>query len=643
VPIAGLRQPVTLAGGVCPSMVPRTHWRQVLAALHAQGLPAVDVWVPWAAHAPAPGRHDFTGDRDLGAFLDLVADAGLRASLRIGPVVHHDLALAGLPRWVVAEPGHQARTAHDTPAWWPSPPQAWPLPSAASAGYLAAVGTWYAALAEVVLPRQATLSALAVDHHGALLHRTGAYDLDYHPDALAWWREDEGDLAPPRRWDPADAERCVRWVRFKERYAARGLAALVARLGAAGLGHLPRWQVVVGAPWSTDLAGQSAALGGPLAIELSAPRAGLGQARRRVGHAVAASGHGALAAIELGRGLLLPPVDRGDDPERPRDLALIALAGGVRGLVLASAVERARHAGAPIDRRGQAGADAAWLGVLARALATLGPLQRRPSLAVVLGRADERFGRAAAPLDPVAPVLAELIGLGPLAAGELHGDDGARRYRRWLVVLEDALELAGVDYELVDERAVVARIASADAGHAFAGVRALIVPSVGRLDRALAGALRTLAAGKRPRLVVGPDAATQDELGQPLAADALPERLARLRPESLDDLAGLAADLAAVAGVSGDGPWHLPATARAAGLRLDRLYPAGAAASDADPPRLLVLAAGPRPHTTQLTLGPGCGVRDLWTGERPPVHAGQIRLSLPAHGVQALVVEPGPS
>ncbi|HMW48680.1 MAG TPA: hypothetical protein PKC70_10310, partial [Cellvibrionaceae bacterium] len=67
--------------------------------------------------------------------------------------------------------------------------------------------------------------ALAVDHHGGAAYRGGAFDLDYHPDALAWWREHD-EREAPTRWAADDAERCVAWVQWKELYLARGMGEL---------------------------------------------------------------------------------------------------------------------------------------------------------------------------------------------------------------------------------------------------------------------------------------------------------------------------------------------------------------------------------------------------------------------------------
>ncbi|MEV5934249.1 beta-galactosidase [Streptomyces sp. NPDC052079] len=84
-------------------------WRDVLQKLRAHGHNAVTVPVPWNVHSPAPGRHDFTGVRDLNLFLDMAAEERLYVILRPGPYLGADVDAGGLPAWLTAVDG-TART-----------------------------------------------------------------------------------------------------------------------------------------------------------------------------------------------------------------------------------------------------------------------------------------------------------------------------------------------------------------------------------------------------------------------------------------------------------------------------------------------------------------------------------------------------
>ncbi len=86
-------------------------WRDVLQRMRAHGYNAVSVPVPWNHHCPAPGRHDFTGVRDLDLLLRTAAEERLYVVLRPGPyLAGDDVDAGGLPGWLTAVEG-RARTA----------------------------------------------------------------------------------------------------------------------------------------------------------------------------------------------------------------------------------------------------------------------------------------------------------------------------------------------------------------------------------------------------------------------------------------------------------------------------------------------------------------------------------------------------
>ena len=146
----GTRTLPFFAGAMHYWRVPRGRWPLCLRAMHDQGFTIVETYVPWRVHQPVhdePAKLD-----DLAAFLEAAQAAGLSVVLRPGPHVNAELTSFGIPDWVLGEAACQARTAHDTPAWLPVPPRAFPIPSYASAAFHAHVRAWYAAVAEVVKP-----------------------------------------------------------------------------------------------------------------------------------------------------------------------------------------------------------------------------------------------------------------------------------------------------------------------------------------------------------------------------------------------------------------------------------------------------------------------------------------------------------
>jgi beta-galactosidase len=516
--------------------------------------------------------------------------------------------------------------------WLPSPPRAWPVPSYASHGFRARVHAWYAALAEVVAPYLAPAGpvvAIGVDNEAQMFFRLGAYDHDYHPDAIAEWRYVSGlSGEPPRAWLPADAARCISWIRYKDQYVAHALGAFARSLDDVGLGRIARFHnLPAGHPGLHDLRGIQRAIAGPVGIDAYTRRDRFRELR---GCALAAVGNASPVPIAFESGVgyaaWLAPLDAGDDPHRERDQLLTLLAAGIRGFNLYMAVERDRFYGAAIDRTGAPEPHAAWVRALTGALAEVDwpALRRRAAIAVVDTRADARFGHASCVLDPMTPVIGEALGLGPGGAAELGGDRAAVVQRRWHAALARALDLARVPYVVVDESA------SEDE---LAGYRAVIVPTQDRIDRGLAHALRGLAEHKRAIVVIGPGTPGHDELGQPLA-DALPRRVGRLKAGSLDDLPGLAADLAALAAEPSDA-WQIE--------RPDEVH----AYAHADPGgvvRVVFVASDvPRSVTAVLLVDDQTRtLRDPFSHERIPATTGRASIALPPRGVRMLIVERAP-
>ncbi|XP_044888360.1 beta-galactosidase-1-like protein isoform X3 [Mauremys mutica] len=93
-----------ISGSIHYARVPRPAWRDRLLKMYMSGLSAVQVYVPWNYHEPLPGVYDFSGDRDLGHFLDLTAELGLLVILRPGPYICAEWEMGGLPAWLLWKP-----------------------------------------------------------------------------------------------------------------------------------------------------------------------------------------------------------------------------------------------------------------------------------------------------------------------------------------------------------------------------------------------------------------------------------------------------------------------------------------------------------------------------------------------------------
>ncbi|XP_037999109.1 beta-galactosidase-1-like protein isoform X2 [Motacilla alba alba] len=122
-----------ISGSIHYARVPRPAWRDRLLKMYMSGLSTVQVYVPWNYHETLPGVYDFTGNRDVEAFLDLTAELGLLVILRPGPYICAEWEMGGLPAWLLWKPDIVLRTSN--PA------------------YLAAVDSWLHVLLPKIKPR----------------------------------------------------------------------------------------------------------------------------------------------------------------------------------------------------------------------------------------------------------------------------------------------------------------------------------------------------------------------------------------------------------------------------------------------------------------------------------------------------------
>ena len=80
---------------------PHQYWEEQLLKMKAAGVEVVSTYVIWQHHEDKPGQFDFSGDRDLRAFVELCKKHGLYVYLRPGPWAHAEVRFGGLPDWVV--------------------------------------------------------------------------------------------------------------------------------------------------------------------------------------------------------------------------------------------------------------------------------------------------------------------------------------------------------------------------------------------------------------------------------------------------------------------------------------------------------------------------------------------------------------
>ncbi|MDR6625815.1 beta-galactosidase [Caulobacter segnis] len=91
--------------------IPRAYWRDRLQKAKAMGLNTITTYAFWNAHEPRPGVYDFTGQKDLAAFIRAAQAEGLDVILRPGPYVCSEWELGGYPSWLLKDRGVLLRSS----------------------------------------------------------------------------------------------------------------------------------------------------------------------------------------------------------------------------------------------------------------------------------------------------------------------------------------------------------------------------------------------------------------------------------------------------------------------------------------------------------------------------------------------------
>lgn len=91
------------------SRYPESEWREELLKMKAGGIDIVSTYVFWIHHEEVEGQFDWSGRRNLRAFVQQCSDVGLKMIIRCGPWDHGEVRNGGFPDWLLAK-GWQVRT-----------------------------------------------------------------------------------------------------------------------------------------------------------------------------------------------------------------------------------------------------------------------------------------------------------------------------------------------------------------------------------------------------------------------------------------------------------------------------------------------------------------------------------------------------
>ena len=132
-----------------------SQWKKRLELMKDFGLTAIQTYCPWNLHEPKEGVFDFSGILDLGKFIDLCQEVGLKVMLRPAPFICAEWDFGGVPSWV----------AHDRDV----------LLRSLDERYINAVDGYYKEMCKVIVPRLSTnggpILAVALENeYGGVSH-----------------------------------------------------------------------------------------------------------------------------------------------------------------------------------------------------------------------------------------------------------------------------------------------------------------------------------------------------------------------------------------------------------------------------------------------------------------------------------------
>ncbi len=245
----------------------RDKWDGILESVKGMGFTTISIYIPWEIHEIERGTFDFSGNKDIDAFLTLIESKGLNIVARPGPQINSELTWFGYPGRILADPELQALNGQGTKAVLTQVPRPIPALSYAAEKFFDETALWYDAIMPI-LARHAhpkgRLVAAQVDNEMAFFFHVNAYACDYHPASIARYQafleeqygtvgavnarygrtyESFAEIDPPRRFDAAATKQDIPyysdWIAYRERYLVDSIDRLGRMMRDRGLAEIP--------------------------------------------------------------------------------------------------------------------------------------------------------------------------------------------------------------------------------------------------------------------------------------------------------------------------------------------------------------------------------------------------------------------
>ena len=263
----GDRRTPLYGGAVHYWRLDRDKWDGILESVKEMGFTMVSIYIPWEIHEIERGKFDFTGNKDIDAFLTLIESKGLNIVARPGPQINSELTWFGYPGRILADPELQALNGQGTKAVLTQVPRPIPAVSYAVDKFFDETALWYDAIMPILAKHahpKGRLVAAQVDNEMAFFFHVNAYACDYHPASIARYQgflakkyqtvaalnacygrshASFAEVDPPRRFE-ADATKqdipfYADWIAYREWYLVECIDRLAGMMRERGLAEIP--------------------------------------------------------------------------------------------------------------------------------------------------------------------------------------------------------------------------------------------------------------------------------------------------------------------------------------------------------------------------------------------------------------------
>jgi hypothetical protein len=102
-----------IAGSMDYFRIPSELWRARILQAKRGGINCIASCIAWNWHEPEESNFTFTGDHDLGRFIDICGELGMYFFARVGPFICDEWEGAGHPAWLIGKDNMQFRALHE--------------------------------------------------------------------------------------------------------------------------------------------------------------------------------------------------------------------------------------------------------------------------------------------------------------------------------------------------------------------------------------------------------------------------------------------------------------------------------------------------------------------------------------------------